>query len=100
MGSPVPLDVTNRFVLDFAAGQGGRVLGYGCGAGRLIGAGRARGVDIFGTDVFYGGSATRAEAEASGLFGECIRDMTDGRIPFDDGTFDHVVNNQVMEHVE
>ena len=100
MGSPVPLDVTNRFVLDFAARHGGRVLDYGCGAGRLIVAGRARGVDIFGTDVFYGGSAARAEAEASGLFGEFIRDMSDERIPFDDETFDLVVNNQVMEHVE
>ena len=100
MGSSVPLDVTNRFVLDFAGRHGGRVLDYGCGAGRLVAAGRARGVDIDGTDVFYGGSTTREEAEGTGLFGSVIREMESGQIPFDDGTFDLVVNNQVMEHVE
>lgn len=100
MGEPVSLDVTNRFVLDFAARHGGRVLDYGCGSGGLVRAARERGVDIFGTDVFYGGSTTRAEAEASGLLGDRIREMADGHIPFRDATFDLVVNNQVMEHVE
>jgi SAM-dependent methyltransferase len=100
MGSPVSLDVTNRFVLDFARRHGGRVLDYGCGAGRLVVAGRSLGLDIYGTDVFYGGSTTRGEAEASGLFGSIIRGMENGWIPFDAATFDLVVNNQVMEHVE
>jgi SAM-dependent methyltransferase len=100
VGKPVPLDVTNRFVLDFAVRHGGRVLDYGCGAGRLVTAARAAGLDAFGTDVFYGGSTTRTEAEQTGLFGEVIRDMTGGRIPFPAGTFDLVVNNQVMEHVD
>lgn len=100
MGNPVPLDVTNRFVLDFIREHRGRVLDYGCGAGRLVVAGREHGVVMFGTDVFYGGSATRAEAEATGWFGRAILDMTDGRIPFDNASFDLVVNNQVMEHVE
>lgn len=76
------------------------MLDYGCGAGRLVAAGRERGVDMFGTDVFYGGSTTRMEAEATGLLGTAIREIPDGRIPFDDEEFDLVVNNQVMEHVE
>ena len=94
------LDVTNRFVLDFAARHGGRVLDYGCGAGRTVRAGRERGLEIYGTDVFYGGSQSRAEASASGLLGDVIREMQDGRIPFPEGSFDLVTNNQVMEHVE
>ena len=100
MGGAIPLDVTNRFVLDFARKHGGRILDYGCGAGRSVVAGREAGLDIYGTDVFYGGSQTRADAEATGLFGERIREMPAGRIPFEDGQFDLVTNNQVMEHVE
>ena len=100
MGGAIPLDVTNRFVVEFARAHGGRVLDYGCGAGRSVVAGRGLGVDMYGTDVFYGGSQTRAEAEATGLFGDRIRDMSAERIPFDDGYFDLVTNNQVMEHVE
>jgi SAM-dependent methyltransferase len=76
------------------------VLDYGCGAGRVVRSGRARGLEIFGSDVFYGGSQSKAEAEASGLFGDVIRDMSGGAIPFPDGSFDLVTNNQVMEHVE
>jgi SAM-dependent methyltransferase len=101
------MDVTSRFVLDFArrfaaAGSGPscRILDFGCGAGRLVAEGRAAGLDIWGADVYYGGSATRRDAEAAGLLGTVIREIRDGRIPFPDATFDLVVNNQVLEHVE
>lgn len=95
------MDVTNRFVLDFAGRwRGARILDYGCGAGQVVAAGRAAGLEIYGADVYYGGSRSREEAEASGLLGSVIREISDGRLPFPDGWFDLVVNNQVMEHVE
>ena len=101
------MDVTSRFVLDFARrfGKAGsdpprKILDFGCGAGRLVVEGRAAGLETWGADVYYGGSATRRDAEASGLLGSAIREIRDGRLPFDDATFDLVVNNQVLEHVE
>lgn len=94
------MDITNRFVLDFARRIGGTVLDYGCGDGSVVVAGRAAGLDIYGTDVYYGGSQSRIEAERTGLSGDVIREMAGGRIPFSDSFFDVVTNNQVMEHVD
>ncbi|HWR54475.1 MAG TPA: methyltransferase domain-containing protein [Bryobacteraceae bacterium] len=94
------MDVTNRFVLDFALRHGGRVLDYGCGAGALVEAGRKAGLDIVGADVFYGGSSARADAERAGLLNTSIFEIAKGRLPFPDSHFDVIVNNQVMEHVE
>jgi glycosyltransferase involved in cell wall biosynthesis/SAM-dependent methyltransferase len=99
------MDVTSRFALDFArrfaaGGERAAILDFGCGAGALVAAGRAEGLDIRGVDIFYGGSQAREQAEASALWGGAIQPIADGRIPFPDASFHLVVNNQVMEHVE
>ena len=98
------LDVTSRFVLDFArrfasAHPGAAILDFGCGAGRLVRAGIQAGLAIRGADVFYAGASDRAEAQALGLLGTAIVEIHGGRLPFADASFDLVVNNQVMEHV-
>lgn len=99
------MDVTNRFVLDFAVQYarqrpGARILDFGCGAGHLVKAGLAKGLEMAGADVYYGGSKTRVEAESSGLLGTAITEIHENRLDYGDGTIDLVVNNQVMEHVE
>lgn len=105
MTHPQPLDVTNRFVLDFACRfeerrPGARILDYGCGAGRLVHAALREGLSMEGTDVFYAGSRAREEATEAGLLGGAIHEMMEGRMPYASNSFDLIVNNQVMEHVE
>ncbi len=99
------LDVTNRFVLDFCGSfarqhPGVRILDFGCGAGRLVEAARAQGIDMRGAEIYYAGSQTRSEAAATGLLGTWITEISGGRLDLPDASFDLVVNNQVMEHVE
>jgi len=95
------MDVTSRFVLDFAsARKGARMLDFGCGAGELVRAGLAAGLDITGADAFYAGSNARTEAAAAGLLGGAVVEICEGLLPFPDASFDLIVNNQVFEHVE
>lgn len=73
-----------------------RVLDYGCGCGELVASLRANAVEAYGCDVFFeGGDFSRLRPDAASY----IRRMESDRIPFEDGSFDAVVSNQVLEHV-
>jgi SAM-dependent methyltransferase len=97
-----PLHVNHEYLLEWAAraGRGASTLDFGCGAGEVVRAGRARGLDVRGVDTFEGRPERRDALAERGLLGAAVREIgDDGRIPFPDETFDLVVANQVFEHV-
>ena len=79
--------------------KGGRMLDYGCGDGAIVKLARAKDLDAYGCDVFYEGCDHSKSLDEKD-FGDTIFRMQDGRIPFDNNSFDLVTNNQVLEHVE
>ena len=76
-----------------------RILDLGCGAGRMVGAGRAQGYDFYGAgyQLYDAHEPASPEFVAQGV----LRQITDNpyRLPFDDGFFDVVISDQVFEHV-
>lgn len=81
------------------AKPGDRILDYGCGLGAIIQKVRSKGLDAYGCDVFYEGGDRSNLVESDLLTCGIIKRMTGDNIPFDDGSFDIIINNQVMEHV-
>lgn len=96
------MHVNYRYLLEWAerAGPGASTLDFGCGAGAVVVAGRARGLEVFGADTFESRPERLEELGRAGLLGNAVREIgEDGRLPFPDGRFDLVVANQVFEHV-
>lgn len=89
-----------RWVLDQEPGLHVRVLDYGCGAGQIVIELRKRKVDAFGCDVFYEGGDYSKSVDAELVDAGVIRRMDGVTIPFHCSTFDFIINNQVMEHVD
>jgi SAM-dependent methyltransferase len=87
-----------EFAVRLIGGNAGvaKVLDFGCGAGHIVELLRKAGISAFGCEAFYGGGAARIPDELSGF----ILAMQGNVIPFPACTFDVVINNQVMEHVE
>src|SRR5258708_6723304 len=75
------------------------VLDYGCGAGQIVTGLRNKGIDAKGCDIFYAGG-DYSKLVPPEFLGEVIKPMENGVIPFPEESFDFVVNNQVLEHVE
>jgi len=73
-----------------------KVLDFGCGRGQLIKLLRDDGIAAFGCDPFMGGTAFPFPDELSGI----VVPMNGTEVQFPTSTFDVVVNNQVMEHIE
>lgn len=95
-------DYCAQFALDIWEREERRnlsVLDYGCGAGQIVARLRELNIEAFGCDVFYeGGDASRSIP--AGMLGDVIRHIDRGTIPYPSESFDIVINNQVMEHVE
>jgi SAM-dependent methyltransferase len=75
------------------------VLDYGCGAGQIVTRLRNKGIDAKGCDIFYAGGDYSQHVPPE-FFGTIIKPMENGEIPFPGESFNFVVNNQVLEHVE
>jgi ubiquinone/menaquinone biosynthesis C-methylase UbiE len=91
-----------EFCASYAASRlpkGAKVLDYGCGRGTVVKLLRDRGLDAMGCDVFFEGGDYSSEVDPE-LSGKAVLRMKDGKIPFPADTFDMIVNNQVLEHVE
>ena len=86
------------WVLEQPKGNKARVMDYGCGAGQIVSILRNAGCDAYGCDVFYDGGNYSNKVPKS-LFGSVIKRMDGNTIPFDNNSFDIVINNFVMEHV-
>ena len=91
-----------RYCAEFAARVIGdkagaaKVLDFGCGAGQIVKLLRDVHISAYGCEAFYGGGASPVPDELSPF----IFAMQGKVIPFPPCTFDVVINNQVMEHVD
>src|SRR5690348_18493292 len=78
------LDTVQRFT------SNGRILDFGCGDGAAVQEGLNRGLDIYGSELFYGGGSHKGTVDKSGLLGTRIREMQPTEIPFPDNHFDFI----------
>jgi SAM-dependent methyltransferase len=74
-----------------------RILDLGCGEGDSVRALRAAGFDARGCDIALRDTPKSRELIAAGVIREIP--MRPYRLPFDDGEFDLVLSDEVLEHV-
>lgn len=89
-----------QWLLDQKPAKSVRVLDYGCGSGQIVNELRKHKVNVYGCDVFYEGGNYLESIDTRLLDDGIIRKMCGNDIPFDSASFDYIIDNQVMEHVE
>jgi len=89
-----------NWVLDQENNDDVSVLDYGCGAGGIVKELRNQHVNAYGCDVFYEGGDCSKFIEGKYLNKGIIKAMDGDLIPYEDASFDYVISNTVMEHVE
>lgn len=83
--------------LGFAVPPGTRILDLGCGEGTTVRALRAAGYDAWGCETVLRDSPVTDELVGAGYVKQIP--MTPYRLPFDDGEFDLILSDEVLEHV-
>jgi SAM-dependent methyltransferase len=90
-----------RWVWPRTVGRKPRVMDFGCGRGGLVGKMRLAGTDAYGVDIeerfIQSGHILSRMWPADGPILSVVNE--DGRTPFNDGFFDAVITDQVLEHV-
>lgn len=74
------------------------MLDFGCGAGSTVALLLQHGVDAHGCDLSFKSGPDTAHLVQEGRLRQI--DSASYRIPFDDGSFDIVISNNVLEHVK
>jgi SAM-dependent methyltransferase len=96
-------DVNRRYFVDYVsrvAPPGARVLDFGCGDGTLVRMLRDAGYEAYGVDIRWPGADYGDLADSDlGRDGVLRYYEEGGPLPFEDGCFDVVVSDQVLEHV-
>ncbi len=82
----------------FEVSPGQTLLDLGCGKGTLVESLRAKGWDAFGCDVANSNASDYVENEAVKDYLRTI-EIVPYRLPFEDGQFDIVISQVVLEHV-
>jgi SAM-dependent methyltransferase len=78
--------------------KGARVLDLGCGNGGIVGAYVDLGYDAYGCDFQFKEGPQVEQLRAAGRIR--LMEQVPYRLPFEDGSFDLVISDQVLEHVK
>lgn len=94
----LPLNMAKRLriIRDHASGSGLRILDCGCGAGSYVTELVEHGCDAYGVEF---SSEKVAAFRAHSLTPDRVVEGDIANPPFDDGSFDTVIMNEVLEHV-